>query len=189
MDVDEKHPVAAGLTALVAVGLAVGLAIGAIALLASHVLGIGDDDTATEATGGAGESLYLPDLTDIERPSGPLITLATEATSVATTSSEPAAPTSSEVPQGITLQAGSDSVGSMDRIDLSGVYPGGEGAVLQVQRRSAGDKKWETFPVDATVTGGSFSTYVQTGRSGAQEWRVKDTATGEVSNVVTVTVR
>ena len=189
MDVDEKHPVAAGLAALVAVGLAVGLALGAVALVTTGVLGLGGDDTTTEASGGPGASLYLPDPTDTDRPSGPLITLATGETTPADTTTAPVAPTSSsEAPQGITLQAGSDSVGSMGRIDLSGVYPGGDGAVLQVQRRSAGDKSWERFPVEARVTGGSFSTYVQTGRTGAQEWRVKDPGTGQVSNVVTVTV-
>ena len=35
---------------------------------------------------------------------------------------------------GISLEAGADQVGPMGRIDLTGTYPTGEGAVLQVQR-------------------------------------------------------
>jgi len=76
----------------------------------------------------------------------------------------------------------------MARIDLSGVYPQGEGAVLQVQRMTP-DHHWEDFPVTAAVSGGTFSTYVQTGRPGAQRFRVRDSDTGRVSNVVKVTVR
>jgi hypothetical protein len=75
----------------------------------------------------------------------------------------------------------------MQRIDLTGIYPGGEGAILQVQRKL--DGKWQDFlSVNVAVSGGQFSTYVQTGQTGQQQFRMRDTSSGLVSNVVRVQV-
>ena len=74
----------------------------------------------------------------------------------------------------------------MERIDLTGTYPGGEGAILQVERYIAGS--WSEFSVTAAVSNETFSTYVQTGQAGVNKFRVRDTDTGEVSNAVAVTV-
>ena len=60
-----------------------------------------------------------------------------------------------------------------ERINLTGVYQGGEGARLQVQRFENG---WVDFPVSTSVSGGSFTTYIYTGRSGANRFRVIDKA-------------
>ena len=55
----------------------------------------------------------------------------------------------------------------MGRIDLTGTYPGGEGAVLNVQKFSNG--QWQDFySISATVTNGTFSTYIQTGTPGPE---------------------
>ena len=90
---------------------------------------------------------------------------------------------------GITLSAGQTAVAPMGRIDLTGSYPTGEGAVLQVQRAAGpGDDSWVDFPVTVTVNGGQFSTYVQTGRSGPNRFRVIDTDSDAVSNEVTITI-
>jgi hypothetical protein len=175
---DEKHPIVAGVTALVAVGLVIGLLFGLFTLAASHVLGIGDDNGSTASD--AGPSLYLPT---------PEPTQSSSSTADAGTATQPppsAPPTSTAPADDITLQVGQSKVSAMARIDLSGVYPGGEGAVLQVQRMD--DKKWEDFPVTAAVSGGTFSTYVQTGRTGVQKFRVRDSDSGKVSNVVSVTI-
>jgi hypothetical protein len=72
-----------------------------------------------------------------------------------------------------------------ERIDLTGVYQNGEGAVLQVQRYEGG---WTDFPVTTTVSGGIFSTYLTTSRSGVLRFRVFDRATDRHSNQVQVTV-
>jgi hypothetical protein len=177
---DEKHPVVAGFVALVAVALAVGLLLGVLTLVASRVTGLGGDDGA--AATDAGPSLYLP------TPSATSSSGAAAAQPGAAAQTPAAAPTSSAPAKQITLQSGESSVASMQRIDLSGVYTGGEGAVLQVQRMGDG-KRWEDFPVTAAVSGETFSTYVQTGRSGVQKFRVRDSDSGMVSNVVAVTVR
>ena len=178
MTSDEKHPITAGFVALVAVGLGVGLLLGVFTLVVTRVAGLGGDDGASAS--GGGPSLYLP----TPAPSSSSASPAGQATAPAAT---PPASSPTAKPKDITLQAGESSVGSMQRIDLSGAYPGGEGAVLQVQRMGP-DHRWEDFPVTAAVSGGTFSTYVQTGRSGVQRFRVRDSDTGRVSNVVRVTI-
>ena len=74
----------------------------------------------------------------------------------------------------------------MQQIDLTGTYQSGEGAILQVQRFE--DGTWSDFPVTMSVSGGTFATYVQTGRTGENKFRVVDTDADVVSNEVTVTV-
>ena len=64
----------------------------------------------------------------------------------------------------------------MQQIDLTGTYQAGEGAILQVQRMENG--AWSDFPVTMSVSGGTFATYVQTSRTGPNEFRVVDTDSG-----------
>jgi len=87
----------------------------------------------------------------------------------------------------ISLSASPVEVSRMERIYLSGTYPRGEGASLQVQRFEGGG--WTDFPTSASVSGGTFSSYVMTGQTGPNKFRVVDAATGKKSNPVTVTVR
>jgi hypothetical protein len=178
----KQHPVVAGITALVGVGLAIGLLAGGGALLATRVMGLGQETTATDST--ARQSMYLPK---------PEETTAAAATSQTTLqpATEPTGPvlTTPSQEDGITLTAGQTSVGPMGRIDLTGTYPTGEGSVLQVQRATGpGDDSWVDFPVTVTVSGGQFSTYVQTGRTGPNRFRVIDTDSDAVSNDVTITI-
>ena len=74
----------------------------------------------------------------------------------------------------------------MQQIDLTGSYPSGEGAILQMQRLENGD--WTDFPVTMSVSGGTFATYVLTSRPGENKFRVIDTDTQKTSNEVVVTV-
>jgi hypothetical protein len=74
----------------------------------------------------------------------------------------------------------------MEQIDLTGTYPTGEGAILQVQRFE--DGAWEDFPVTMSVSNQTFSTYVQTSRPGENKFRVIDTDKDLFSNEVIVTV-
>lgn len=184
---DEDHPVLMGLVALLGVGLAVGLVLGGVAFAATRVLGLGGDGTSESA--GEDPEFYLPKPSPTEAPSGPLITLApSEDDGVPDSATpEPEETETSEAPEEgeITLTVGQSAVGVMERIDLTGVYPGGEGAVLQVQKFSGG---WQDFPVTAVVSGGSFSTYVQTSFQGVNRFRVIDNDTGVASNEIKVTV-
>lgn len=73
-----------------------------------------------------------------------------------------------------------------ERVRLFGRYPGGNGATLQVQRRQG---RWVFFPTSATVSGGRFETWVQSGRRGLNEFRVVDRSTGTRSKAVEVRIR
>lgn len=178
----EGRPVLTGLAALVGVAVVVGLVLGGAALAATQVLGIGGDQATTEST--SADSMYLPTPSKTPDSGDPDITLAPGEES----SSESESPTESESPdEAITLSASQTEVGSMEHIDLTGVYPGGEGAILQVERFV--DGAWGEFEVTVPVSNETFSTYVQTGQLGVNKFRLRDTDNDKLSNVVNVTVR
>jgi hypothetical protein len=187
----ERHPIVAGIFALLAVGLVVGLILGGAALAATQVLGVGEEDTASDDTT-SGASLYLPRPERTGRPDGPLITLAppassgTDETGAPDKETEPTDKESEKEESEITLSAGQTSVGPMEPIDLTGVYPGGEGAILQVQQFTAG--KWDEFPVTTPVSNETFTTYIQTSQPGLNKFRMIDTKSGETSNEVRVRI-
>jgi hypothetical protein len=178
---DEGHPILSGLVALIGVGVVVGLLVSGAALAASSMLGLGDGDD--DGTASSQQSMYLPRPSATESESGPQITLQPgEETPSPTESATAATPEFA-----ISLSSSSTEVGPMEEIYLTGVYPDGEGAVVQVQRLENG--KWEDFPVDASVSGQTFSTYVQTAQLGVNKFRVRDTSGPNVSNEVRVKVR
>jgi hypothetical protein len=86
----------------------------------------------------------------------------------------------------ITLTASPGHVSAYGRIDLTGSYLAPDGTSLQVQRREGGG--WLDFPTTTTVNAGNFATYIETGHTGTNRFRVSDPRTGKVSNVVTVQV-
>ena len=185
---DEDHPVLTGLLALVAVGLVVGLVLGGVALGATRILGVGDDDTTQTASDDT--DFFLPKPSPTDGPSGPLITLAPPedgtGESAEAEPEEPAETEETEDAEGqISLSVGQSAVGVMEQIDLTGVYPGGEGAVLQVQKFSGG---WQDFPVTAVVSNETFATFVQTSFQGVNRFRVVDNDSGTASNEIKVTV-
>lgn len=182
---DEEQPILTGLVALVSVALAVGLIIGISALVGARMFGLGgDSDVASDS--GAGATLYLPTPQKTQSASGPLITLAPgEPTPSDTFSEEPTESPSALEPE-ISLSASSTSVQPFEQIDLTGVYVGGEGAILQVQRLEGGT--WKPFPVTVSVSDATFSTYVQTSRPGINEFRVIDLDTQLASNSVRVKI-
>lgn len=185
---DEDHPVLTGLVALVAVGLAVGLVLGGVAVAATQVLGIGDEGSTQTTSDDV--DFYLPKPSPTEAPSGPLITLSPSVDDGQTESAspEPEQTEQTEEPEEgqITLTVGQTQVGVMEQIDLTGIYPGGEGAILQVEKFSGGG--WQEFPVTAVVSNETFATFVQTSFQGVNRFRVVDGDTGVVSNEVKVTV-
>lgn len=179
----EGHPVLSGLLALVAVGLVVGLIAGLAALVGTRILGIGGESASADTTGN--QSMYLPKPQKTTADSEPQITLAPGDS--ATESSTPQDGQTTKKPEKeISLSASQTEVASMEQIDLTGVYPGGEGAILQVQRFTSG--AWQDFPVTVSVSDETFSTYVQTSQAGLNRFRVVDTDTDLVSNEVRVTI-
>ncbi len=184
MRADEERPVLTGLLALAGVAVAVGLVTALSVMAGAHVLGLGGGHAAI--AGDTGATLYLPTPQKTPANGGPSITLGTSPTQSSAT--KQAHPTIHKPHKQISLQAGQTTVAPMGRIDLTGTYPGGEGAVLNIQKFSNGS--WQDFyGVSATVSNATFSTYIQTGIPGVNRFRVIDSDTKLASNEVRVRVR
>lgn len=177
---DERHPVVAGLVALVGVGLVVGIVMGLVAVVGSKVLGLGGSDGGSSS---AHASLYLPTPQKTTATDGPQITLAPGET--ASSSAAPPSATRSAQPK-ISLAASTTQVQPMERFSLTGVYQDGEGTILTVQRFEGGG--WQDFPATGSVSGGTFQIPVETSRAGVNRFRVVDTGTGLKSGAVRITV-
>lgn len=181
----EGHPVLSGVIALVAVALAVGLVLGGGALVVTKVAGLDGDTTATDGNSlDGGDTMYLPTPSPTERDTGPAFTLAPDPDG---NGGPPPSSTSEKPKNKISLSSDTTEVGSMERIYLRGTYPDGEGAILQVQQWEGGS--WSVFPVTASVSNETFTTYIQTSQTGKNRFRVLDTDTGEASNEIRVTIR
>lgn len=178
--------------ALAVAGIAavIGLVIGGLTSTVVYVSGVlpeGEPSPSPTPTVRDDEdALPTPRLAPTPTPSpGP----ETTSPSPSTTASPSPSPTRTKKPEPrreIRLDAGTANAGSFERITLRGRYPGGNGRSLQVQRRESGS--WARFPTSATVSGGSFRTYVASGQPGPNPFRVVDPATGATSNVVVVQV-
>ena len=172
------RPVLSGLLALGAVALAVGLILGIGALVVARMAGMSGGDGATGSSNE--QSMYIPPLEETESPEAP------EGNQGGKQGGQPRDGESEEAETRIQLTAGQVAVAPMQQIDLSGSYPGGDGAILRVQRFESG--QWIEFPVTASVNGGSFATYVQTGQGGVNRFRVYDADADQASNDVKVRV-
>ncbi|PUA79817.1 hypothetical protein [Nocardioides currus] len=176
----KDRPVLNGLIALVAVAAVIGVIGGLAALVGSKVLGL-DGEAAASAQDSATSdaSLYLPEPT--------ITSEAVEPEESASPTADAVSPPASEKPDTeITLESAQSSVAPMQQIDLTGTYPAGEGAILQVQRFEGGS--WQDFPVTMSVSDQDFATYVQTSQPGENKFRVIDTDKDLFSNEVVVTV-
>ncbi len=173
---DWRRQLLFGLGVLVVVAALVGGIIGVIAIKAADVAGIG-------STTPADTSISFP--TSTTKGSGPTSTQSTE--------SEPTQPTDSTPPtrtprqrQGITLSVSPTTARTYQRINLTGSYQAPPGTTLQVQRKEG--SAWADFPTTASVSGGTFATYIETGRQGPNLFRMFDAGAGKASNVVTVQI-
>ncbi|MDF9717484.1 hypothetical protein INN71_11965 [Nocardioides sp. ChNu-153] len=193
VDENDDRPVLVGVIALVGVGLVVGLIVGLVALGGVRVLGLSGG-----GGGGGGEAaeptLVLPEVSLTDSPTGPLITLTPEGEGGSEDAEESEEPepaatttttTAAAAPE-ITLQASTTSAGVMDRIDISGVYTGGDGAILTIQRFT--DGSWNDIAANTSVSGGLYSTYIALGRPGENRIRAVDDSTGLASNEVTIQI-
>lgn len=185
MTQSEDRPVLTGLVALVGVAVVVGLLAGVGALIGSRVLGLTGDSGSGNAEAEGQASLYLPDPVKTTDDGGPLITLDSEPSEQPTKAEKPTKEPSVEKPENaITLSAGATTVGD-ENLYLSGVYPGGEGAILDIEYK-INDQPWREFNLDVNVSGQQFATYVYTSNTGTIKWRVWDKSKNKRSNAVTV---
>ena len=174
---DGRHPVIAGFAALGGVAVILGVVVGVVVIVGTRLTGLGGGSASADA------SLDIPSLPSLVShsplPSGP------SEPDVAVSSDTPSASTSTSA-TAITLAASTTSVTSMQQVTLTGTYDGGDGEIVQVQEESGGS--WAAFPIPGVaVSGGRFTTYIQTGHTGT--FRVIDTTTDATSNAVTITVQ
>lgn len=178
---------------LTVVGIAavIGLVVGGLTAGAVYLTGLvpAEQDTSAPSLPDPGQEneneLPTPSLLPTKSPTPE----ASAAPSEGATPKATAKPTKKRKPKParpIRLLASSSSASIMQRVTLSGRYPGGNGTSLQVQRREGGS--WVQFPTSASVEAGSFTTFVASGQSGPNAFRVLDPSTGRKSNVVVVRV-
>lgn len=153
----------------------------------------------TAAIVGFGGGAYFGSQSGGDTPSDTETTTGDSTTPVGETPAGETPPaTETEAPAGDgtpTLAAGQTAVAANERIDLTGtIDPPAEGVVLNIQRSVDGGD-WEDFPepgaplTTTTNADGAFSTYVTTGRSGTNAFRVvRADDDSVVSNEVQVTV-
>ena len=183
----EEHPVAFGLVALVGVAVVVGLVLGLVVLAGTQVLGLGGGSDS--AASSSERSMYLPAPEKTPAASGPEITLAPEPGSSGKKDGPKSSgkPSKSESPRKqISLSASTTSAAPMEQFNLTGVYPGGEGVILTVQRFQ--DGSWQAFPATGSVSAETFQIPVQTSQPGANRFRVVDSDSGLESNEIRVTI-
>jgi hypothetical protein len=151
---------------LVTIGVLLGLLVGGLGLAAVRTVDLGDDDPTSRSTSGS-----------------------TEPTKQRT---EPTPTEDRTSPQAITRCGGPPGQphrGQQLRADRSQrtLSRPRRWVTLQVQRKTAG--RWADFPVTATTReDGSFATYVQTGQSGLNKFRMMVIPTGETTSTASVQV-
>lgn len=183
----DGHPILSGLAALAGVAVVVGLVLGLVVVAGTSVLGLGQDGATSTST--SERSMYLPKPQKTPTETAPQYTLAPVggAGSHTPTKKPSVKPTESASPRKqITLSASTTTSAPMEQFDLTGVYPSGEGAILQVQRFEGG--AWVDFNATGSVSGGTFQIPIYTSQSGVNRFRVVDSDTELESNEIRITI-
>jgi hypothetical protein len=173
-----QRQVLIGLVVLVAVGTLIGGIVALISIKAADLAGI-DDTPSTEDP-------YAPD-----RSHDPETTPSTDnPTTTGSTSSGPTTGSTSSTPppeQNIVLAATPAAVAAYERVNLTGTATAPPGTMLQLERKEGG--AWVAFPIDpVSINGGTFTTYIETGRAGMNIFRMQAVGRDQTSNVVRVQV-
>jgi hypothetical protein len=176
-DRERQERIVAAVLKVLGVAVAIGIAIGIGTWVMVKALGL--DDTAISSIGPA----------PVE-PVKPLPTKALPQPHDSATPddepSDPVIPTISPGAEELFLNASPVFVNAMERINLTGQWPGHDNVSLLVQRFEDGE--WVDFGVQVQVRVGTFETYVMTGREGENKFRVFDPETNSASNEVKVTI-
>jgi hypothetical protein len=170
---DRQQEITAVVAKLLGVAVAIGLVIGLGAWVMVKALGLQTPSSNDTTSGNV-------------QPLNPLPTTALPVPSDTASPGDVPTSTPTAVSTGLYLTASPVMVKPMERINLTGQWPGQDNESLMVQRFENGT--WSDFGVQVRVNVGTFSTYVMTGRTGDQRFRVFDPATQTASNEVTVTV-
>lgn len=172
-DRERQERIIAAVLKILGVALAVGLTIGLGTWVLVKSLGLDSTEVVSLGPGPVEPRPQLP-TTALPQPSD---------------SSEPEPepePTSTALEGDLILNASPLVVGAMQRVNLTGQWPGQDSVSLLVQRFE--DGAWVDFGVQVQVRIGGFATYLMTGREGDNRFRVYDPNTETASNEVTVTI-
>jgi hypothetical protein len=168
---------------LLVVGVLIGGIIAFAGIKVADLAGLNDD---TSSTGGSSQRLHVP-------RNGYTPSTGTRS-SVPQTSTTPGGGSPTTTPpskphkphKDFTLTISPASASTYERIDLTGTYDAPDGTALQVQRKENGS--WVDFNATTSLTNHQFHTYVETGHTGVNIFRVADVFRGKTSNTATVTV-
>ncbi len=167
-------------------GLAVVVVVGVLIALGTTIVvrALGLDDGGTAGPVGSGSG------TGSVQPTKPLPTTAlpVPSESAEQPSDEPTDLVTPDQAKGgrIELSVSPLKVKPHQRINLTGTYEGADNVELEVQRFQDGE--WHDFGVQATVRVGTYKTYILTGRTGENRFRMFDPRSGRGSNVVLVQI-
>ncbi len=177
-DRDRQERLTAAALKVLGVAVAIGLTIGLGTWMLVKTL---DLDTTEVSSLGPGPVEPRPQLPSTALP---------EPDGVRTSEPDPSPSLTNTVPDGaagdLYLNASPVFVRPMERINLTGQWPGRDATSLLVQRFEDGE--WVDFGIQVQVRVGSFATYVMTGREGDNKFRVYDPNSDAASNEVTVTI-
>ena len=170
-----------GVGMLLVVGALVGGVLAFAGIKVADLAGIGqNNDNSTRSH----DRLHVP--RNAQTPTKTSSTTTPPPTSTSSATAPPTRKPHKPPKPAFTLSISPATASTYERINLTGTYAGHDGTSLQVQRQEGG--AWVDFPTTATVSGGSYSTYVETGHTGKNRFRVTDTTGGRSSKVATVTV-
>jgi hypothetical protein len=173
---ERQREVSAVLVKVLGVAVAIGLVIGVGAWIMVKALGLNAGDASDLGAGAVRSAAPLP------TTALPVPTASPPTDNPGLVTTTPAAPGTGD----LYLSASPVFVNPMERINLTGQWPGHDNEGLLVQRFEGG--QWADFGVQVRVNVGTFETYVMTGRAGDQKFRVYDPQTKTASNEITVTV-
>lgn len=193
MNLDTEDPVGArnrailfGLVTLVVLGIVIGLSVGIIGYRAVDSTGIDDVRAPNNPAGPTDDP--IEDFTAGPTPTEDTFEPTTPSEPSETTEPTPTEPSKTRDPREPTLDASPSTAGDMEQVTLSGRFPGmGAGVTLAVERREGGS--WASFADVTTTTdqGGTFSTWIMTGQSGRNFFRLT-TSDGESTPAVVVQI-
>ena len=179
-DHDRRERVVSAVVKVVVVAVAIGIAIGIGTWVMVKSLGL--DDATTSAVGPAPVTPIKPLPTKaLPVQQGSTSTPTDQPTDYPTEIVSPSAGSGA-----LFLSAAPVVVNAMERINLTGQWPGRDNVALLVQRFENGE--WVDFGVQVNVNVGTFATYVMTGREGENKFRVFDPNSNTTSNEVVVQV-
>ena len=177
-----------GLVTLVVLGIVIGLSVGILGSRAVDSTGIDDIQAPNNPAGPTDDP--IEDFTAGPTPTEDTFEPETPTEPSETTEPTPTEPSKTRDPREPTLVASPETASDMEQVTLSGRFPGmGAGVTLAVERKEGGT--WASFGVPAVTTttdqGGTFSTWILTGQSGRNLFRLT-TSDGESTPAVVVQI-